>query len=183
MSIEPLKILVLGDSGVGKTSLVHLLCRREPLLRPEWTVGCNTDVLIFAREGKAPVAFEFWDVGGSARYETSRSVYYREAHGLILVFDLSNKVTLENVSLWQRAFEGTDAAAATVLDIDRTEPPARPHGPVPTLIVGTKADRRSQLQDKAQVQLNCLVPMQENGHAQRAFDNFFNQVLRNQRLL
>ncbi|GBG33182.1 Rab-like protein 3 [Hondaea fermentalgiana] len=43
------RVLVLGDSGVGKTSLVHYLCRREPLRAPEWTVGCNIDVRLMRR--------------------------------------------------------------------------------------------------------------------------------------
>jgi GTPase SAR1 family protein len=132
--------------GVGKTSLVHLLCHKEPLLRPEWTVGCSTDVLvshslfyfiflfldavmfgmlgcdwllwatafhgrdegvlvcahlvgkIFPREGKPPVALEFWDVGGSARYETSRSVFYRDAHGTVNLIEQAHNERLNPCS-------------------------------------------------------------------------------------
>ena len=41
-----LKILVLGDSGVGKTTLVHLLCTGTPLHYARWTVGCSPDVMV-----------------------------------------------------------------------------------------------------------------------------------------
>lgn len=38
-STEKVKILVVGDSGVGKTSLVHLICQSEPIANPYWTIG------------------------------------------------------------------------------------------------------------------------------------------------
>ena len=52
------RVLVLGDSGVGKTCLVSLLCSGLPVTRaPDWTVGCNVDVLVrrFPVPALAPV--------------------------------------------------------------------------------------------------------------------------------
>ncbi len=40
------RIIVVGDSGVGKTSLVHLLCYGEPCVNPTWTVGCSIEVKV-----------------------------------------------------------------------------------------------------------------------------------------
>uniref|UniRef100_A0A8C8DL28 RAB, member of RAS oncogene family-like 3 n=1 Tax=Oryzias sinensis TaxID=183150 RepID=A0A8C8DL28_9TELE len=45
-SLDRVKVLVLGDSGVGKSSLVHLLCQNQVLGNPSWTVGCSVDVRI-----------------------------------------------------------------------------------------------------------------------------------------
>lgn len=45
-NLEKVKILVVGDSGVGKTSLVHLICHQEVLKRPNWTIGCSVDVKV-----------------------------------------------------------------------------------------------------------------------------------------
>uniref|UniRef100_H2T4B9 RAB, member of RAS oncogene family-like 3 n=1 Tax=Takifugu rubripes TaxID=31033 RepID=H2T4B9_TAKRU len=42
-SLDRVKVLVLGDSGVGKSSLVHLLCQNQVLGNPSWTVGCSVD--------------------------------------------------------------------------------------------------------------------------------------------
>uniref|UniRef100_A0A8C9G333 RABL3 n=1 Tax=Pavo cristatus TaxID=9049 RepID=A0A8C9G333_PAVCR len=43
-ALDRVKVLVLGDSGVGKSSLVHLLCHNQVLGNPSWTVGCSVDV-------------------------------------------------------------------------------------------------------------------------------------------
>lgn len=40
------KIIVAGDSGVGKTALVHLLCYNKALVNPSWTVGCSVDLIV-----------------------------------------------------------------------------------------------------------------------------------------
>uniref|UniRef100_A0A6Q2Z6E1 RABL3 n=1 Tax=Esox lucius TaxID=8010 RepID=A0A6Q2Z6E1_ESOLU len=45
-SLDRVKVLVLGDSGVGKSSLVHLLCQNQVLGNPSWTVGCSVDVRV-----------------------------------------------------------------------------------------------------------------------------------------
>ena len=45
--IPKVRILVVGDSGTGKTSLVHKLCHGIPLLTPRWTVGCALDMMFF----------------------------------------------------------------------------------------------------------------------------------------
>jgi len=43
---DRVKVLLLGDTGVGKTSLVHLLCNGKVLANPQWTVGCHFEVLV-----------------------------------------------------------------------------------------------------------------------------------------
>ncbi len=45
-NLEKVKIVVVGDSGVGKTSLVHLIAHQEVLKKPTWTIGCEVDVKV-----------------------------------------------------------------------------------------------------------------------------------------
>ena len=45
-NIEKVKIVVVGDSGVGKTSLVHLIAHQEVLKKTSWTIGCSVDVKV-----------------------------------------------------------------------------------------------------------------------------------------
>lgn len=71
--------------GVGKTSLTHLISKREPISRPLWTVGCTVDVMLHEyREGtpyQKPYFIELWDIGGSASHKNSSHVFYSGVNG------------------------------------------------------------------------------------------------------
>jgi len=103
-SFEKIKVLVLGDSGVGKTSLVHLICKQEPIQNPSWTIGCSIEVKIHEYSEGTPqqktYMIELWDVGGSRGHAIARSVFYSNYHGIILVHDLTNKKSYLNLRKW-----------------------------------------------------------------------------------
>lgn len=84
-------------AGVGKTSILHMLCNGEELRRPRSTVGCSIHTKVHesrAVPGKVACIVEFWDIGGSPRFEGSRGVFFQNVFdGLILVHDLTNSVS------------------------------------------------------------------------------------------
>lgn len=92
------------SSGVGKTSLVHLISHGSSFRSPSWTVGCSVEVLLHTyREGtpqQRPCWVELWDVGGSGQHRNARSVFYAPAHAVLLVHDLSNRKSERNLRLW-----------------------------------------------------------------------------------
>eukprot|EP01117_Protostelium_nocturnum_P017306 TRINITY_DN7027_c0_g1_i2.p1 TRINITY_DN7027_c0_g1~~TRINITY_DN7027_c0_g1_i2.p1 ORF type:complete len:283 (-),score=72.61 TRINITY_DN7027_c0_g1_i2:37-885(-) len=97
--IQSIRILVLGDSGTGKTSLVHLLCHDTHIIKPHLTVGANLDSKIFEYNDKS-YSIEFVDVGGSGRYELSRNTFYSGINGIMLVYDLTNRNSFLNLKKW-----------------------------------------------------------------------------------
>ncbi|XP_050295561.1 rab-like protein 3 [Anthonomus grandis grandis] len=103
-TIERVRIMVLGDSGVGKTSFVHLAAHNEPVKSPSWTIGCSVEVKLHEyKEGtrdQKTFFIEFWDVGGSKIHSNARKVFYHPCHGAILVHDLSNRKSEENLQGW-----------------------------------------------------------------------------------
>ncbi|XP_034489765.1 rab-like protein 3 [Drosophila innubila] len=98
------RIVVVGDSGVGKTCLTHLIAHNESLIRPGWTVGCNIQVKIHEfKEGtvrQCPYFIELFDIGGSLSHKNTRSVFYSGIHGVILVHDLTNGKSQEQLLDW-----------------------------------------------------------------------------------
>ncbi|VDD79844.1 unnamed protein product [Mesocestoides corti] len=152
---DRLKVVVAGDSGVGKTAFVHLLCYGEALLNPSWTVGCSVELTIFPRprgdlggaQVKAEERFfvEFWDIGGSARHANTRSVFYDGLHGIILVHDLTNKKSETNLKKWLAELTSRSSQLRVVChsaDSDRgVGSAARPFSSPPVLVVGTKLDQ------------------------------------------
>lgn len=75
-------------SGVGKTSLVHLICHSEPINNPSWTVGCSVEVKLHEYKEGTPhqktYFIELWDVGGSSSHRNTRCVFYNPVHGEFL---------------------------------------------------------------------------------------------------
>ncbi|KAF2077545.1 hypothetical protein CYY_001163 [Polysphondylium violaceum] len=99
-SVDKVRVIVVGDTAVGKSSLVHLLCHGEVQAgSPSWTLGCNTDVKIHEYHSK-DYFVEFVDVGGASKYKIARPILYHQVNGIIVVYDLTNKNSLANVKKW-----------------------------------------------------------------------------------
>lgn len=93
------KILLLGDGAVGKTSLVHRFVEGVFNERYKATIGVD----IFSKVVKTPtgeVELQLWDLSGQAHFSAVRSKFYNKADGALLVFDLTNKKTFENLDSW-----------------------------------------------------------------------------------
>lgn len=158
-SIERIKVMVLGDSGVGKTSFVHLAAHNEPIKSPSWTVGCTVEVKLHEfREGtkdQKTYFVEFWDVGGSKNHENSRPVFYHPCHGAILVHDLTNRNSEKNLQKWLKelllngSFTECSSGSSPIKEQKDNEMDAETmlgaNNSMPILVVGTKLD---QVDDK-----------------------------------
>lgn len=95
MSKSEAKILVLGDSGVGKSSLIHLICHNSVLQSPQWTIGCSIEIKLHG-----DYFLQFWDIGGSRGHKLARSFLYQDYHGIMLVFDATNNKSRTNLEEW-----------------------------------------------------------------------------------
>lgn len=93
------KILLLGDGAVGKTSLVHRFVEGVFSERYKATIGVD----IFSKNvstANGDVELQLWDLSGQAHFSAVRSKFYNKADGALLVFDLTNKKTFENLDSW-----------------------------------------------------------------------------------
>nr|GMC77305.1 ras-related protein RABC2a-like [Ipomoea batatas] len=78
------KILLIGDSGVGKSSLLlSFISHHCPLQNPSPTIGVDFKIRVLTIGGKR-LKLTIWDTGGQERFGTLISSYYRGAHGIIL---------------------------------------------------------------------------------------------------
>mmetsp|Transcript_8629 Transcript_8629/g.24218 ORF Transcript_8629/g.24218 Transcript_8629/m.24218 type:complete len:211 (+) Transcript_8629:212-844(+) len=95
------KIVMLGDSGVGKTSLVARLTNPDRPMNHDIsaTMGIEFDTQMLDTEhGK--VKAQIWDTAGQERFRTITSSYYRGAHGIIVVYDVTDNESFNNVKQW-----------------------------------------------------------------------------------
>lgn len=146
---------------MGKTCLTHLIAHNESLIRPGWTVGCNIQVKIHEfKEGtvrQCPYFIELFDIGGSLSHKNTRNVFYTGIHGVILVHDLTNGKSQEQLLDWLYEIvnkEGKDTYKSRGTSMPPSPQPAFSMDQhmgfdleeflgatqIPILVVGTKQD-------------------------------------------
>lgn len=93
------KIVLIGDSGVGKSNLLSRFTRNEFCLESKSTIGVEFATRSIQVDGKTLKA-QIWDTAGQERYRAITSAYYRGAVGALLVYDITKHITYENVERW-----------------------------------------------------------------------------------
>ncbi|KAJ0979573.1 hypothetical protein J5N97_015047 [Dioscorea zingiberensis] len=95
------KIVLIGDSGVGKSNILSRFTRNEFCLESKSTIGVEFATRTLQIEGKT-VKAQIWDTAGQERYRAITSAYYRGAVGALLVYDITKSQTFDNVQRWLR---------------------------------------------------------------------------------
>lgn len=93
------KIMLIGDSGVGKSSLMMRICDEKfnPTFFP--TIGVDFKIKTFYQNSES-IKMQIWDTAGQERFKSITNAYYRGAHGIIIVFDLTNRESFKDVEIW-----------------------------------------------------------------------------------
>ncbi len=116
------KICILGDFGVGKSTLLHHYLEGRFISNIQSTIGSN----FFVKHLKIPkvknlVTLQIWDLAGQDHYKWVRQAFYKGAKGIVVVFDLSRKETFKHLDSWIKEVENVI-------------------GVVPRILVGNKLD-------------------------------------------
>ncbi|MBA0752241.1 hypothetical protein Gogos_001095 [Gossypium gossypioides] len=109
------KVVLIGDSGVGKSNLLSRFTRNEFSLESKSTIGVEFATRSIRVDDKV-VKAQIWDTAGQERYRAITSAYYRGAVGALLVYDVTRHVTFENVERWLKELRGhTDSNIVIML--------------------------------------------------------------------
>jgi small GTP-binding protein len=116
------KICIVGDSEVGKTTILNQYLKRRFVPEAQRTIGSN----FFVKYVKIPeierlITLQFWDLAGQPRFKWVRYAFYKGAKGIVYAFDLTRKDTLDNLLTWKEEVESKI-------------------GIVPNILVGNKLD-------------------------------------------
>ncbi|KAG0139424.1 hypothetical protein CROQUDRAFT_666514 [Cronartium quercuum f. sp. fusiforme G11] len=123
---QTLKLLLIGSSSVGKSSLL-LRFTDEVFLSAEEssaTIGVDFKVKLISRRGKR-YKLSIWDTAGQERFRTLTSSYYRGAQGVVLVYDVTSRESFESLPSW---FSELDTFTHSPRDVVR-------------IVVGNKTDK------------------------------------------
>ncbi|KAK6184944.1 ras-related protein Rab-11B [Patella vulgata] len=93
------KVVLVGDSGVGKTNLLSRFTRNEFNAESKSTIGVEFATRNVNIKGKT-IRAQIWDTAGQERYRAITSVYYRGAVGALVVYDITKQNTFDSLQKW-----------------------------------------------------------------------------------
>lgn len=99
------KIVLLGDSGVGKSNLVFRFTRNEFNKDSKSTIGVEFATKTVQIDDNKLVKAQIWDTAGQERYRSIASSYYRGAVGALLVYDVTDRNSFNHVPMWLKEVE------------------------------------------------------------------------------
>ncbi|KAH9608687.1 hypothetical protein KSS87_009152 [Heliosperma pusillum] len=157
------KLVLIGDSGVGKSNLLSRFTKNEFNLESKSTIGVEFATRSLNIDSKV-IKAQIWDTAGQERYRAITSAYYRGAVGALLVYDVTRKVTFENTARWLRELR------------DHTDPN------IVVMLIGNKSDLRhlvavSTEEGKAFAEQEGLFYMETSALEATNVDHAFSEVL------
>jgi len=108
MSSQPkkkvfLKIIILGESGVGKTAILNRYVSGKFIQEHKATIGADFLTKEIPVDDKL-VTLQIWDTGGQERFQSLGSAFYRGADACVLVYDIQNDQTFQKIEEWRANF-------------------------------------------------------------------------------
>lgn len=98
------KLLLIGDSGVGKTCVLFRFSEDAYNNTFISTIGIDFKIRTIELDGKK-IKLQIWDTAGQERFRTITTAYYRGAMGIMLVYDITNEKSFDNIKNWIRNIE------------------------------------------------------------------------------
>jgi len=161
-----LKLIVLGDSGVGKTNIIQRYVSDQFSSDTKATVGVEFFTKTF-KVNDDILKLEIWDTAGQERYKAITSAYYRGSRGALLVYDITRIETFNNIERWMNDVK------------EKVE------GTLKLLIIGNKSDlndeRKMSIETALHKARQLNVPLMETSalnanNIKRAFETLLKEM-------
>ena len=162
------KILLLGDSGVGKSSLLLRYTKNEFISDMRSTIGVEF-ALKYITIDNYQLKIQIWDTAGMERYRSITNAYYKGAKGVIVLYDICRKKSFENVDKWIDDFKSKADDDAVII------------------LIGNKSDlddkrEVSKEEGESKAQMNKFAFMETsakgNNNVQKAFETLFGEIVK-----
>ena len=112
------KVVLLGETFVGKTSLLNYILHNEKSNAGySATIGFAFSSKTVALKNEETATLQLWDTSGQDTYRDLVSLYYRDSHAAILVFDYCSRRSLESLEFWMKQLEDRVNTEAIVIKI------------------------------------------------------------------
>ena len=93
------KVIIIGDSAVGKSCLMHRVTQNEFIMDHEVTVGVEFGSLMIRLEEQL-FKLQIWDTAGQESFKSITKIFYKGAHCVLLAYDITRRSTFESLQIW-----------------------------------------------------------------------------------
>lgn len=94
-----IKLLVIGNSGVGKTNMLLKFCENNFMTSHLTTIGIDFKIKTITI-GKEKIRLQIWDTAGQEKFKTITQTYYRGAMGIVLTYAINDRESFEDIENW-----------------------------------------------------------------------------------
>ena len=117
MTVPKCNIITLGDGAVGKTSLLKMYSEKKFTQSHMATLGLDFVSKTYnSKTSEKQMLVKIWDTAGQERFRTLTLSFYKQAQGVILVFDVTNQESFKNVLMWlESIYENADPNVRKIL--------------------------------------------------------------------
>jgi Ras-related protein Rab-1A len=109
-----LKILIIGESGTGKTAMMRRYTHGDYTDQCISTIGVDFGTITFEKDGKI-VRVQCWDTAGQERFRSITNSYYRQGQGIFICFDLTRKDTFDAVYTWKKKIDEIGVPGVSIM--------------------------------------------------------------------
>ncbi|XP_013149624.1 PREDICTED: ras-related protein Rab-32 isoform X1 [Papilio polytes] len=174
------KILVIGELGTGKTSIIKRYVHQFFSQHYRATIGVDFALKVLNWDSNTIIRLQLWDIAGQERFGNMTRVYYKEAVGAFIVFDVSRVATFDAVVKWKN-------------DLD-TKVQLPDGTPIPCILLANKCDQQKEgiVNSSAKMEEYCRekgfagwfeTSAKENINIEEAARSLVNKILLNDKLL
>ena len=114
MSASSYKICLIGNQSVGKTALILRYARGQFNEYEKSTIGANFVETTYTKDEKV-LSIGLWDPAGQEKYRSIVGMYYRGSCGIVLVYDITNRLSFEEIRNWHEEVKKNEPKAACLL--------------------------------------------------------------------
>ena len=161
-----LKLIILGDSGVGKTNIIQRYISDTFNTETRATVGVEFFVKNY-RVNNDIIKLEIWDTAGQERYKSITSAYYKGSRGALIVYDITRTITFEDIEKWKNEIN------------------EKVKGSLKLMLIGNKCDlkdeRKVSIEEALEKAKLLNMPLMETSaldstNIQKAFENILKEM-------
>lgn len=165
-----LKIIVVGDIAVGKTCFIHRYISNTFTEEHKSSLGCEYKQKQVDIDGETSANLQIWDTAGEERFMSVTRQYYKDSHGAMVVYDLTNEKTFKMMDKWIKELKDNAPKNIAIMIVGNKSD-----------LFNEKVDLGNELDRFKNEYLYCEVSAKSGTNVSLAFENLTLKIIENEK--